>query len=232
MHQLVLMRHGQSEWNHANRFTGWEDVALTARGQEQASAAGRLLEASGQVFDVAYTSALQRAAHSLSLLLEAMGAPVPPVQASWRINDRHYGALTGMNKSAAAAQFGAEQVHRWRRGTTDAPPPLDTAANQRLIARWQSPSDLADPLQAPLTESLADTWARVAVLWHRAIAPDLQQGKRVLVVAHGNSLRALVQYLHRLSEDQVRAHEIANAEPVAYELDARLQVVSCRALAG
>ena len=221
MYKLVLIRHGESTWNLENRFTGWTDVPLTATGVEQARQAGRLLKAEGYDFDVAYTSVLKRAIWTLWHALEAMDRVWLPVVNDWRLNERHYGALQGLNKAETARKFGDEQVLVWRR-SYDTPPPALDAADPR--------SERADPRyaklaagQVPLTECLKDTVARVLPFWHEALAPAIRSGQRVLVSAHGNSMRALVKYLDGISDADIVGLNIPNGIPLVYELDAALR---------
>lgn len=228
MHQLVLIRHGESTWNLENRFTGWSDVDLTPTGVQQAVDAGRLLAQEGFAFDVAYTSVLKRAIHTLWHTLDAMDTPWLPVHCHWRLNERHYGALQGLNKSETAQKYGDDQVLIWRR-SYDTPPPALQAGDPRSERGDRRYADLA-PEQVPLTECLKDTVARVMPVWNDAIAPDLQAGKRVLLVAHGNSIRALVKYLDGISEQDIVGLNIPNGIPLVYELDAQLKPISHRYL--
>lgn len=228
MHQLVLIRHGESTWNLENRFTGWSDVDLTPTGVQQAVDAGRLLAQEGFAFDVAYTSVLKRAIHTLWHTLDAMDTPWLPVHCHWRLNERHYGALQGLNKSETTQKYGDDQVLIWRR-SYDTPPPALQAGDPRSERGDRRYADLA-PEQVPLTECLKDTVARVMPVWNDAIAPDLQAGKRVLLVAHGNSIRALVKYLDGISEQDIVGLNIPNGIPLVYELDAQLKPISHRYL--
>lgn len=228
MPQLVLIRHGESTWNLENRFTGWSDVDLTPTGVQQAMDAGRLLAQEGFAFDVAYTSVLKRAIHTLWHTLDAMDTPWLPVHCHWRLNERHYGALQGLNKSETAQKYGDDQVLIWRR-SYDTPPPALQAGDPRSERGDRRYADLA-PEQVPLTECLKDTVARVMPIWNDAIAPDLQAGKRVLLVAHGNSIRALVKYLDGISEQDIVGLNIPNGIPLVYELDAQLKPISHRYL--
>ncbi|MEX6723166.1 2,3-diphosphoglycerate-dependent phosphoglycerate mutase [Parapedomonas caeni] len=218
MPQLVLIRHGQSAWNLENRFTGWWDVPVTDKGADEARAAGRDLKAKGYAFDVAYTSLLTRAIKTLNLVLEEMGDLWLPVHKDWRLNERHYGGLTGLNKEEMAAKVGEEQVFIWRRSFDIPPPPLETT----------SPFDVSTDrryagLPVPQTESLKDTIARSLPLWDEAIAPDLKAGRRVIIAAHGNSIRALVKHLDGLSDEAITKVEIPTGQPLVYELDAALK---------
>ena len=228
MPQLVLIRHGESTWNLENRFTGWSDVDLTPTGVQQAADAGRLLAQEGFAFDVAYTSVLKRAIHTLWHMLDAMDTPWLPVHCTWRLNERHYGALQGLNKSETAQKYGDEQVLIWRR-SYDTPPPALQADDPRSERGDRRYADLA-PGQVPLTECLKDTVARVMPVWNDAIAPDLKAGKRVLLVAHGNSIRALVKYLNGISEQNIVGLNIPNGIPLVYELDEQLNPISHRYL--
>ncbi|PAT41337.1 2,3-diphosphoglycerate-dependent phosphoglycerate mutase [Vandammella animalimorsus] len=221
MHKLVLIRHGESTWNLENRFTGWTDVELTATGIAQAQEAGRRLQAAGLEFDKAYTSVLKRAIHTLWHCLDAMDATWLPVEKSWRLNERHYGGLQGLNKADMAKQYGDEQVLIWRRSYDTPPPPLDAgdARSERGDRRY---SALA-PEQIPLTECLKDTVARVLPYWESHIAPDIRAGKRLVIAAHGNSLRALVKYLDGISDADIVSLNIPNGTPLVYELDEQLK---------
>jgi len=220
MHQLVLIRHGESTWNLENRFTGWADVALTTTGVAQAVQAGRWLAAAGYDFDVAYTSVLKRATHTLWHVLDAMERTWLPVVHSWRLNERHYGSLQGLNKEEMARRHGPGQVLAWRRSYDVPPPPLDAQAARGE----QSQRRYADvPAAAfPRGECLKDTVARVLPLWQHSIAPAIQRGQRVLIAAHGNSLRALVKHLDGIADDAIVALNIPNGIPLVYELDAAL----------
>lgn len=228
MPQLVLIRHGESTWNLDNRFTGWSDVDLTPTGVQQAVDAGRLLAQEGFAFDVAYTSVLKRAIHTLWHTLDAMDTPWLPVHCHWQLNERHYGALQGLNKSEVAKKYGDEQVLIWRR-SYDTPPPALQADDPRSERGDRRYAKLA-PEQVPLTECLKDTVARVMPVWNDAIAPDLKAGKRVLLVAHGNSIRALVKYLDGISEQDIVGLNIPNGIPLVYELDEQLKPISHRYL--
>ena len=223
MHQLVLIRHGESTWNLENRFTGWSDVGLTSTGIAQATEAGRLLAQEGFAFDVAYTSVLKRAIHTLWHSLDAMDCPWLPVHCSWRLNERHYGALQGLNKSEMAQKYGDEKVLIWRR-SYDTPPPalqLDDPRSERGDRRYAN----LEPAQVPLTECLRDTVARVMPFWRDSVEPALSNGKRVLVVAHGNSIRALVKYRDRISDTDIVGLNIPNGIPLVYELDENLKPI-------
>ncbi|MBK8062913.1 MAG: 2,3-diphosphoglycerate-dependent phosphoglycerate mutase [Betaproteobacteria bacterium] len=218
---FVLLRHGESDWNRENRFTGWTDVDLSARGVEEARAAGRLLKAEGYDFDLAYTSVLRRAIKTLWLSLEEMDRMWLPVTHSWRLNERHYGALQGLNKAETAAKFGEPQVLVWRR-SYDTPPPALERDDPRFPGGDPRYAGLA-PAELPLTECLKDTVARVLPYWESAIAPSLRAGRRVLVAAHGNSLRALIKYLDGVSDADIVGLNIPTAIPLVYELDADLK---------
>jgi 2,3-bisphosphoglycerate-dependent phosphoglycerate mutase len=221
MHRLVLLRHGESTWNQENRFTGWTDVDLTEKGQAEAREAGRLIKAEGYEFDLAYTSVLKRAIRTLWLATDEMNMLWLPVEKSWRLNERHYGALQGLNKAETAAKHGEAQVKIWRRSYDIPPPPLAPdderhAANDR---RYR----LLSKDMLPLTESLKDTVDRFLPYWHDAIAPSIRTGRRVLIAAHGNSLRALVKYLDKISEADIVELNIPTGIPLVYELDADLK---------
>jgi 2,3-bisphosphoglycerate-dependent phosphoglycerate mutase len=217
MHKLVLLRHGESTWNKENRFTGWHDVDLTERGREEAAEAGRLLKEGGYVFDIAFTSVLKRAIKTLGLALDVLDQLWIPVTKSWKLNERHYGALQGLNKAETAVKHGEAQVTIWRRSYDIPPPPLtpDDPRHPSRDPRYKGlrPSDL------PLTESLKDTVARFLPYWHGTIAPAIRSGQRVVVAAHGNSLRALVMYLDDIDEQTIVALNIPTGIPLVYELD-------------
>ncbi len=224
MYTLVLIRHGESTWNLENRFTGWTDVELTETGVRQAQQAGALLKAQGYDFDVAYTSVLKRAIHTLWHCLDAMDRPWLPVLHSWRLNERHYGALQGLNKADMAKQYGDEQVLVWRR-SYDTPPPALAPGDPRCERDDPRYAKLS-PDQVPLTECLKDTVARVTPFWLETMAPAIKAGRRVLVAAHGNSIRALVKYLDGISDQDIVGLNIPNGIPLVYELDAQLQPIS------
>jgi len=214
MPRLVLLRHGQSQWNLENRFTGWWDVGLTEKGVAEAVAAGELMKARGFDFDICFTSLLTRAIKTLDLALEAMDRLWLPVRKDWRLNERHYGGLTGLNKQEMRDKVGDEQVRIWRRSFDIPPPPLDP----------DSPCNVADDrryagIDVPATESLKDTIERVLPYWDEAIAPALKSGERVLIVAHGNSIRALVKLLSNIGDDEIVEVEIPTGEPIVYELN-------------
>jgi 2,3-bisphosphoglycerate-dependent phosphoglycerate mutase len=221
MHRLVLLRHGESTWNKENRFTGWTDVDLTDKGREEALEAGRLMKADRFEFDVAYTSVLKRAIRTLWIALDEMDLMWLPVHRSWRLNERHYGALQGLNKAETAAKHGDAQVKIWRRSYDIPPPPLDPA-DPRHPGRDRRYASL--PTEAlPLTESLKDTVARFLPYWHEVIAPGIESGRRVLIAAHGNSLRALVKYLDNVPEADIVELNIPTGIPLVYELDSALK---------
>ena len=223
MYKLVLVRHGQSVWNLENRFTGWTDVGLTELGRGEALEAGKLLKADGYVFDVAYTSALKRAIHTLWIILQEMNLEWIPVTNAWQVNERHYGALQGLNKSEMAEKFGEEQVKIWRRSYDVPPPALDTEDERhpRFDARYASLS----AEQLPATESLKITLERVLPYWHTTLAPVIRSGKRVIVAAHGNSIRALVKYLDNISDAAIPEVNIPTGLPLVYEFDEHLKPI-------
>ena len=223
MYKLVLIRHGESTWNLENRFTGWTDVELTPTGIEQARNAGRLLKAEGYEFDVCYTSVLKRAIHTLWLTLEEMGRTWLPVVKNWRLNERHYGGLQGLDKAETAKQYGDAQVLVWRRSYDTPPPALDAndPRGQRQDVRYAK----LDAEQIPLTECLKDTVERVMPFWNESMAPAIKAGKRVVVAAHGNSIRALVKYLDNISDDDIVGLNIPNGIPLVYELDENLKPI-------
>jgi 2,3-bisphosphoglycerate-dependent phosphoglycerate mutase len=223
MYKLVLIRHGESTWNLENRFTGWTDVDLTPTGIAQAQNAGRLLKAEGFQFDVAYTSVLKRAIRTLYLALEEMDATWLPVVKSWRLNERHYGGLQGLNKADMAKQYGDEQVLIWRR-SYDTPPPVLEATDPRS-ERSDPRYARLDPAQVPLTECLKDTVDRVMPFWNESMAPAIKAGKRIVVAAHGNSIRALVKYLDNIGDDEIVGVNIPNGIPLVYELDDNLKPI-------
>ncbi|MCG3192936.1 MAG: 2,3-bisphosphoglycerate-dependent phosphoglycerate mutase [Thermoanaerobaculia bacterium] len=217
MKKVVLLRHGESQWNLENRFTGWTDVDLTPKGVEEAKTAARLLTEAGLTFDVAYTSVLKRAIRTLWLTLDGMDLMWIPVIRNWRLNERHYGALQGLNKAETAAKFGDAQVKLWRRSYA-VPPPALTPEDERYPGKDRRYSGLS-PEEMPLTESLKDTVARFVPYWETVIAPAVKAGERVLIAAHGNSLRALVKHLDGLSEEAIIELNIPTAIPLVYELD-------------
>ena len=221
MKRLVLLRHGESQWNRENRFTGWTDVDLTDKGREEAREAGRLMAAEKFEFDVAYTSVLKRAIRTLWIALDEMDLIWIPEHRSWRLNERHYGALQGLNKAETAALHGEAQVKIWRRSYDIPPPPL-TADDPRHPSRDRRYADLKAK-ELPLTESLKDTVARFLPYWHDTIAPDISAGRNVLIAAHGNSLRALVKYLDNVPEDEIVELNIPTGIPLVYLLNDDLQ---------
>ena len=223
MYKLVLLRHGESTWNKENRFTGWTDVDLSEKGLQEAREAAVTLKSSGYTFDIAYTSVLKRAIRTLWLTLDGMDLMWIPVIRSWRLNERHYGALQGLNKAETAAKFGDEQVLVWRR-SYDVPPPALESNDPRFPG--------ADPRyrlltkdQLPLTECLKDTVARVLPFWHETIAPSIKSGQKVLIAAHGNSIRAMVKYLDNIAEDKIVGLNIPTGLPLVYELDGNLKPI-------
>ncbi|PCG13456.1 MULTISPECIES: 2,3-diphosphoglycerate-dependent phosphoglycerate mutase [Sphingomonas] len=217
MPTLVLIRHGQSAWNLENRFTGWWDVDVTEKGAAEARAAGELMAAKGLDFDQTFTSLQTRAIKTLNLALEAMGRLWLPVEKDWRLNERHYGGLTGLDKAQTAAKHGDEQVHIWRRSFDTPPPPIEAGSEFDLSGDRRYAG-----IAVPATESLKDTIARVLPYWEGRIAPALKDGQRVLISAHGNSLRALVKHLSHISDDEITGLEIPTGQPIVYELDADL----------
>jgi len=221
MHKLVMIRHGESTWNLDNRFTGWTDVALTPTGIEQARASGQLLKAERCEFDIAYTSVLKRAIWTLWYALDELDRTWLPVVKDWRLNERHYGALQGLNKAETAAKFGDAQVLAWRR-SYDVPPPALEPDDPRVETNDPRYAGLA-PGTVPLTECLKDTVARVLPFWHAELAPAIRAGRQVLVSAHGNSMRALVKYLDGISDIDIVGLNIPNGIPLVYELDAELR---------
>jgi len=223
MYKLVLARHGQSTWNLENRFTGWTDVGLTEQGMAEAHEAGRLLREEGYTFDVAYTSVLKRAIKTLWIVLEEMGLEWIPVYRAWQLNERHYGDLQGLNKAEMAAKFGDEQVHIWRR-SYDVPPPALELVDERHPKYDPRYADLT-PEQVPATESLKITLERVLPYWHSTLAPAIKSGQRVLVAAHGNSLRAVVKYLDNISDEEITGLNIPTGVPLVYELDEDLKPI-------
>jgi 2,3-bisphosphoglycerate-dependent phosphoglycerate mutase len=223
MHTLVLIRHGESTWNLENRFTGWTDVDLTPLGVQQAQQAGRLLKAEGYDFDVAYTSVLKRAIWTLWHALDGMDRTWLPVVHAWRLNERHYGALQGLNKADMAREYGDAQVLAWRRSYDVPPPALEPGdpRGQRGDVRYAQ----LEPGQVPLTECLKDTVARVLPLWNDGIAPAIRSGRRVLIAAHGNSIRALVKHLDGIGDDEIVGVNIPNGIPLVYQLDKDLKPI-------
>jgi 2,3-bisphosphoglycerate-dependent phosphoglycerate mutase len=223
MHKVVLLRHGESTWNQENRFTGWTDVDLSQRGYAEAKAAGELLRDGGYEFDLGYTSLLKRAIRTLGIALDTLDRLWIPVEKNWRLNERHYGALQGLNKAEIAAKHGEVQTKIWRRSYDISPPPL-TPDDPRHPSRDPRYSDLP-PDDLPLTESLKDTVRRFLPYWHATIAPSIGTGRRVLIAAHGNSLRALVKYLDDISESEIVELNIPTGIPLVYELDDSLRPI-------
>ena len=223
MHKVVLLRHGQSTWNKENRFTGWKDVDLSDEGVREARQAGRLLKDAGFVFDVAYTSVLKRAIKTLDIALEQMDQLWIPVIKHWRLNERHYGALQGLNKAETAARHGEDQVKIWRRSYDIPPPPL-SKDDERYSGRDPRYASL-DPADIPASESLKDTVARFLPYWHETIAPAIASGQRVLIAAHGNSLRALVKYLDNVGDAEIVELNIPTGIPLVYELNDQLEPI-------
>jgi 2,3-bisphosphoglycerate-dependent phosphoglycerate mutase len=217
MKKLVLIRHGQSEWNLKNLFTGWTDVDLTEQGRREASEGGRLLKEAGFTFDVCHTSVLKRAVRTLWLVMDEMDLMWLPVARTWRLNERHYGALQGLNKAETAEKYGADQVQVWRRSFATPPPPL-TSDDDRYPGKDPRYAEFSED-EIPTCESLKDTIARVMPYWHDVIVPEIEAGKRVLIAAHGNSLRGLVKYLDGMSEEDVVALNIPTGIPLVYELN-------------
>ncbi|MCW8093191.1 2,3-diphosphoglycerate-dependent phosphoglycerate mutase [Alteromonas sp. ASW11-130] len=224
MYKLVLIRHGESQWNLENRFTGWHDVNLTETGVAQAKNAGQMLKEAGFEFDTAYTSVLLRAIKTLNIALEEMGQHYLPVKRSWRLNERHYGALTGLDKAETAAKHGEEQVKIWRR-SFDIPPPFVEMDDKYFPGHDRRYSHI-DPVILPRGESLALTIERVLPYWHDEIRPAIQRGENIIIAAHGNSLRALVKYLDGMSEEEVLSLNIPTGVPLVYELDKDLKPIS------
>ncbi|HEV2348262.1 MAG TPA: 2,3-diphosphoglycerate-dependent phosphoglycerate mutase [Terriglobia bacterium] len=224
MHKVVLLRHGESVWNKENLFTGWTDVDLSEKGRDEAKEAGRVLKEQGYVFDVAYTSLLKRAIRTLWIALDEMELMWIPVIRDWRLNERHYGALQGLNKAETAAQYGEQQVKIWRR-SYDIPPPALEESDPRFPGHDPRYRGISKA-QLPLTECLKDTVARFLPAWHEAIAPAVARGQRALITAHGNSLRALVKYLDDIPESQIVELNIPTGMPLVYELDANLRPIT------
>ncbi len=223
MTKIVLIRHGESQWNKENRFTGWTDVDLSEKGVTEAGKAGKLLKSEGYTFDIAYTSLLKRAIRTLWFVQDQMDLMWIPVEKSWRLNERHYGALQGLNKAETAAKFGDDQVLVWRR-SYDIPPPKLEKSDERYPGhdpRYQS----MDPKDLPLTECLKDTVERFLPYWHNTIAPSVRAGRKAIIAAHGNSLRALVKYLDNISDEEIISLNIPTGIPLVYELDGDLKPV-------
>ncbi len=223
MYKIVLLRHGESAWNKENRFTGWTDVDLSEKGLSEAKKAGEVLKKEGFVFDVAFTSVLKRAIRTLWITLDGMDLMWIPVYNSWRLNERHYGALQGLNKAETAAKYGDQQVLVWRR-SYDTPPPVLEKNDPRNPAKDPRYEGL-EPDEVPLTECLKDTVARFLPYWHETIAPVVKSGKRVIIAAHGNSLRALVKYLDNVSDEEIVGLNIPTGMPLVYELDDNLKPI-------
>lgn len=223
MFKVILLRHGESTWNKENRFTGWTDVDLTEKGIEEAHKAGQTLKKDGYTFDIAFTSVLKRAIRTLWIVLDEMDLMWIPVIRNWRLNERHYGALQGLNKSETAKKFGEEQVHIWRR-SYDIPPPALEKNDERFPGRDPRYSDLSEA-ELPLTECLKDTVARFVPYWEKTIAPTIKQGKKVVIAAHGNSLRALVKYLDNIPDNEIVSLNIPTGIPLVYELDDNLNSI-------
>ncbi len=221
MFNLVLLRHGESQWNLENRFTGWTDVGLTSKGEEEARSSGKTLKKEGYEFDVVHTSVLTRAIRTMEICLDEMGITDIPVIYNWRLNERHYGALQGLNKAETAEKYGEDQVLIWRRSYTTPPPKLDI--NDKRHPRFDSIYKDLDPGDLPASECLKDTVDRFLPYWFDQIAPDVKSGKRVLIVAHGNSLRALVKYLDKISDEEIVGLNIPTGIPLVYELNENLK---------
>lgn len=221
MYKLVLIRHGESVWNKENRFTGWKDVDLSEKGLKEATAAGELLKKEGFTFDIAYTSVLKRAIRTLWHILDEMDLMWIPVQREWKLNERHYGALQGLNKAETAEKHGEDQVKIWRR-SYDIPPPALEKSDERYPGNDPRYKDL-DESQIPLSECLKDTVDRVLPLWHDEIVPTIKAGKKVIIAAHGNSLRALIKYLDGISEADIVGLNVPTGMPLVYELDENMQ---------
>ncbi|QIQ21564.1 2,3-diphosphoglycerate-dependent phosphoglycerate mutase [Zophobihabitans entericus] len=221
--KLVLVRHGESTWNQENRFTGWTDVELSDKGRQEALEAGKLLKKEGFIFDFAYTSVLTRAIHTLWTILDELKQPWLPVEKSWKLNERHYGALQGLNKAETAAKYGDDQVKLWRRGFAVTPPALDKS-DERYPGHDLRYKNLTEK-ELPVTESLALTIERVMPYWNDVIAPRVAKGERVIIAAHGNSLRALVKYLDNISDDDIIELNIPTGAPLVYEFDDNMKVL-------
>ena len=223
MIKLVLVRHGQSMWNLENRFTGWTDVELSEQGIKEAKEAGKVLKEKGYGFDVAYTSVLKRANDTLKYILEELGEQNIPVKKSWRLNERHYGALQGLNKDETKEKYGEEQVLLWRR-STDVRPPALSKDDERYPGNDSKYSELTEN-ELPTTENLIDTIERVMVYWNSDIVKDLEAGKRVIIAAHGNSLRGLIKYLDNMTDEEIIKLELQTGNPICYELDDNLRPI-------
>ena len=220
MYKLVLIRHGESVWNQEDRFTGWTDVALSDKGKQQAVDAGEILKTNGYNFDIGFTSVLKRSIITLHIILDQMDQLWIPVEKSWRLNERFYGALQGLNKTETIAKFGGEQVHKWRRDPHEHPPAI-TEQDERFPGHYLRYNDLTYR-ELPLTENLSETMTRALPFWHESIVPAIRQNQKVVICAHGNSLRALIQYIDNLTDDEVTQLDIPTGQPVVYELDAKL----------
>lgn len=223
MQKLVLIRHGESVWNKENRFTGWTDVDLSEDGAEQAKRAGQLLAKHGYTFDIGFTSVLKRSIKTMHFVLEQLDHLWIPVHKSWRLNERFYGALQGLNKDETVAKYGEEQVHKWRRDPKEHPPAI-TEQDERFPGHYLRYNDLTYR-ELPLTENLSETMTRALPFWHESIVPAIRDGKKVVICAHGNSLRALIQYIDNLSDEDVAKLDIPTATPWVYELDDRLNQI-------
>lgn len=224
MYKLVLIRHGESEWNKLNLFTGWTDVDLTEKGIEEAKNGGKLLKSEGFTFDIAYTSVLKRAIRSLWIVMDEMDLMWIPVFRDWRLNERHYGALQGLNKAETAAKYGDDQVKIWRRSYDIQPPALE-ASDSRFPGHDPRYANLSEK-ELPLTECLKDTVARFLPLWNDVVAPQVKEGKKIVIVAHGNSIRALVKHLDNVSEEEIVSLNIPTGVPLVYELDENLKPIT------
>jgi len=223
LYKLVLLRHGESEWNMENRFTGWTDINLTANGIIEAKSAGKILKNDGYIFDLVYTSVLRRAIDTMDLCLKAMKINNIPIEYDWRLNERHYGALQGLNKAETAKKYGDNQVLIWRRSYDTPPPTLDL--NDKRHPRFDKKFSDLDPSVLPSSECLKDTVDRFLPLWHQKIELDVKTGKKILIVAHGNSLRALVKYLDNISDEDIITLNIPTGVPLVYELDKKLNPI-------
>jgi len=223
MFKLVLLRHGESFWNKENRFTGWTDVDLSPQGQIEAKSSGQILKADGYTFDCAFTSVLKRAIRTLWIVQDEMDLMWIPVENSWRLNERHYGALQGLNKAETASKFGDDQVKIWRRSYDTPPPPLEPT-DERYPGKDPRYTNLADG-ELPVTECLKDTVARMLPYWHETIAPVVKEGRKVIIAAHGNSLRALVKYLDNISDERIVELNIPTGIPLVYELEDNLKPI-------
>jgi 2,3-bisphosphoglycerate-dependent phosphoglycerate mutase len=220
LQKLVLLRHGESQWNLENRFTGWTDVGLTEKGKSEAQSSGQLLKEEGFKFDVIHTSVLKRANHTMDICMKEMGVENILIHYNWRLNERHYGALQGLNKAETAAKYGEEQVHIWRRSYSTPPPKLEM--DDKRHPKFDEKYSELTPAELPASECLKDTVDRFLPYWFESIMPDIKSGKRVLIVAHGNSLRALVKYLDQVSDEEIVGLNIPTGVPLIYELDDNL----------